>query len=380
LTLKVLHIITGLRRGGAEGVLVRLVCATRPEFDHVVIVLRDEGHFGPVLRDAGIPVHVLDVGGRSNAFAAMARLVRIIRADRPAVVQTWLYHADLLGGIAARLAGTRAVAWGVRNTNLDADAISMPTRLVARVAAWLSGIIPVVIVFNSTESSRVHVDFGYKASRLEVIPNGYDIERLRPDPLQREATRAQLGVRPDELLIGCVARWDPQKDHANLLTALRVIASRRPTLRVMLVGTGMEPQNEQLAALLRTVQMQELTILTGPRDDIPAIMNALDLHVLASLGEAFPNAVAEAMACGTPCVVTDVGDAAYIVSDTGWVAPPRNPQALAAAIEEALVTLERVPRETLSSRCRARIVENFGMRRMTDSYSALWRKLGRRAT
>jgi glycosyltransferase involved in cell wall biosynthesis len=109
-------------------------------------------------------------------------------------------------------------------------------------------------------------------------------------------------------------------------------------------------------------------------------MNALDLHVLASLGEAFPNAVAEAMACGTPCVVTDVGDAAHIVGDTGWVAPPRNPEALAAAIEEALLTFERVPRETLSSRCRARIVENFGMRRMTDSYSALWRKLGRRAT
>jgi glycosyltransferase involved in cell wall biosynthesis len=142
----------------------------------------------------------------------------------------------------------------------------------------------------------------------------------------------------------------------------------------------MEPQNERLQATIRAARLEGLVILAGPRDDIPAIMNALDLHVLASLGEAFPNVVAEAMACGTPCVVTDVGDAAHIVGDTGWVAPPRNPETLAAAIEEALSALEHVPREALRSRCRARIVENFGMSRMTDSFGTLWRKLGCRAT
>jgi glycosyltransferase involved in cell wall biosynthesis len=337
--------------------------------------LRDEDHFGRILRSEGIDVHALDIGSGRNVIAGIATLTRLIRRERPAIVHTWLYHADLLGGAAARLAGVRAIIWGVRNNNLEASAISRSTRRVASIAARLAGHIPQVIVSNSVQASRNHIDFGYQAARFRVIANGYDVDQFRPDARLREATRASLGIAPDELLVGTVARWDPQKDHANLLAALQLVAPRRSKVRILLVGSQMHETNECLRSLIQASSLTERVILAGPRDDVPAIMNALDLHVLSSLGEAFPNVVAEAMACGTPCVVTDVGDAARIVNDTGWVVPARDSDALAAAVEDALSALERQSREALGLRCRSRIVQHFGMSQMVEAYTALWHEL-----
>jgi glycosyltransferase involved in cell wall biosynthesis len=286
-----------------------------------------------------------------------------------------LYHADLLGGLAARLVRIRRVIWSIRNTNLDAGSISTATRAVAWLAARVSRLIPERIVYNSLRSRAVHAQFGYSVRRCQVIQNGYDLEIFRPDPASGAALRAELGVRTDEYLVGCVARWDPQKDHANLVAALGAVARGQPRLRILLVGTGMDPANERLALLLRAADLGTRVILAGPRDDIPTVMNALDLHVLSSSGEAFPNVVAEAMACGTACVVTDVGDAALIVGDTGWMVPPHDSQALASAIEAALGSLQQQSRAILGARCRARVVEHFGLQKMTDSYCTLWREL-----
>jgi glycosyltransferase involved in cell wall biosynthesis len=371
--LKIVHVITGLQLGGAEGVLVRLVCATQAKYEHVVVTLRDQGHFGSVLRKAGITVHEIDIGGRCNTLVGLIRLIRLIRREQPTIVQTWLYHADLLGGLAARVAGVPTVIWGVRNTNLGAAAISRSTRFVAWISARLSNLVPDVIVCNSATSSRVHVEFGYVASRFRLIANGYDIERFRPDERLRQAIRVELGIGPGDLVAGCIARWDRQKDHGNLLRALQVVVPRWPGLRIVLAGTGMDHSNQQLTELIRRARLESCITLLGPRDDIPALMNALDLHVLSSLGEAFPNVVAEAMACGTPCVVTDVGDAAYIAGDTGWVVPACDSEALAVAIDAALKALKSGSREALGSRCRERIVQSFSMSRMTESYTTLWR-------
>ena len=377
---KILHVITGLRLGGAEGVLARLVCTTQPQFEHVVVALRGEDHFGPILQAAGIRLYALDIGKRRGVLGGMLALVRIIFREQPTIVQTWLYHGDVMGGLAARLAGVRTVIWGVRNTNLDADAISPATRRVAWVAARLSGFVPDAIVCNSIVSRNEHIRFGYRPQHFRLIANGYDLERYMPDSILRERTRVQLGIASEVTLVGSVARWDPQKDHANLFAAMRELVAKRPRVRILLVGTGMDGKNASLEGLIRNTGLTERVILTGPRNDIPAIMNAIDLHVLSSLGEAFPNVVAEAMACGTPCVVTDVGDAAQIVGDAGWVAPPRDSNALAATIDSALSSLELQGRETIAKRCRERIVGNFALRQMTDSYVALWDELGCHAT
>ena len=367
--------ITGLQCGGAETVLARLVLETCSEFDHIVVVLRDEAYFGPVLRARGIAVHALDIGHRRGMFGGMSALVRIIRRERPEIVHTWMYHADLLGGLAARLAGVPSVVWGIRNTNLDVAAIGRSARFAAWACARLSSRVPHIITCNSYEAECVHTAFGYRAARFRIIPNGCDIERFRPDPAVREATRAVFAVAPCEVLIGMVARWDTQKDHANLLNAMGRVAKQRQDVRLLLAGAGMDWANAQLVEGVRAAGLDGRVILAGQRDDVPAIMNALDLHVLSSLGEAFPNVVAEAMSCGTPCVVTDVGDAARIVGDTGWIVRPRDSLALATAIEIALVALEKYGRQALGNRCRTLIVENFVMTRMTEAYAGLWREL-----
>ncbi|MDX9768272.1 MAG: glycosyltransferase [Ectothiorhodospiraceae bacterium] len=365
--MKILHVITGLEQGGAEGVLYRLVAAT-PHHEHVVVSLGDEGHFGSRLRTAGVALHTLDMSRRRfGVIRGLWRLCGLIRAERPDLVQTWLYHADLIGGVAARLCGVRAVIWNVRNHALEVGMIRRSTRWVARACARLSRTVPRQTVFCSERAMAVHSAFGYCSNRMRLISNGYDLRRFAPDPLLRAQVRASLDVADDVVLIGMVARFDPQKDHATLLRALRLSSS---DLRCVLVGEGMVSSNAALGASM--AGLEDRILLLGPRDDVPAIMNALDLHVLSSAGEAFPNVVAEAMACGTPCVVTDVGDAAWIVGDTGWVVPPRDADALAQAIDGAVAALAAPDIEERRRRCRERILQRFDMDRMVAAYERLW--------
>lgn len=366
---RVVHVIAGLGDGGAEMVLARLVRADHGR-EHVVVSLTDEGRHGPALRAAGVAVHAL--GQRRGRFTpgAWLRLVRLLRALRPDVVQTWMYHADLLGGLAARAAGVRAVAWGVRSVGVD----SASTRLVVRLCALASHVVPRRIVCVSQEGARLHGRLGYAGGKLVVIPNGYDTAALAPDPVAREALRREWGCVPQTTVLGLVARWNVLKDHATLLAAFaRLVAPDGVDACLVLAGDGMEAGNAELAGLIGRHGLAGRVRLLGPRADVAAVMSALDLHVLSSRVEAFPNVVAEAMCCGTPCIVTDVGDAALIVGDTGWVVPPGDPAALAAAMGSALAA--RAGAEAWARRradARASIVARFGLSAVVESYARLW--------
>jgi glycosyltransferase involved in cell wall biosynthesis len=286
-----------------------------------------------------------------------------------------MYHADLVGGLVARWAGIRSVIWGIRNSSLDADKASFTARAVARTCALLSRIVPSRIVCCSVEAAEAHQRIGYQARKFSVIPNGYDLSRFAPDAEARTRLRQELGIEPQEVVLGMVARWDPVKDHATLLRALARLRQRGAVLRCVLVGTGMTPGNAALTELLCRLGIEDDVLLAGPREDIPAVMNALDLHVLSSAGEAFPNVVAEAMACGTPCVATNVGDTALIVGDAGWVVPRQSAVALADGIEGALAAFDSRDRVLLSRTCRRRIQENFSLEKMVGAYLALWEQV-----
>jgi glycosyltransferase involved in cell wall biosynthesis len=375
--LRVMHIIAGLDQGGAEAVLARLATFDVPGVQHQVVSLTDDGYFGDRLRQAGVPVQAL--GMRRGHFSLRAFLVlrRLIAARRPDVVQTWMYHADLVGGLAARWAGVRAVAWNIRNSGVALHISSATAGRVMRLCAWLSRRVPAAIVCCAEEAALRHKEAGYGGPAMVVIPNGCDLARYRPDAAGRQRQRSAWNVPDGVPLLGCVARWDPQKDHANLLQALALLRAdgAPPDMRCVLVGQGMTAANLPLVAAIQSLGLEPCVILAGASDDVPAAMNALDVHVLPSAAEAFPNVVVEAMACGTPCVVTDVGDAAFIVGAAGWVSSPENPHALAAAIKTALADVLAQGRAQSGEAGRLRAVQVFALDRMADAYAQLWRGL-----
>ena len=174
------------------------------------------------------------------------------------------------------------------------------------------------------------------------------------------------GVTSDEVLLGCVARWDPLKDHENLVHALKRLKDRGSVFRCVLIGRGMNAENGDLQRMIEHWGVADRLVLAGASGDVPAIMNALDFHVLPSRSESLPVAVLEAMACGTPCVVTDVGDARHIVGDTGWVARPQDSGALADSIEQALADCRHGSLKERAAPCRARIIRDFSLARMAS--------------
>jgi len=361
----VLHLITGLATGGAEGMLARLVTRTdRSRFRSVVVSMTDTGTIGPLIAGAGIPVEALGIRRGTVDPSGVMRLVRVLRRYRPDIVQTWLYHADLLGLIVARLGYARHLAWNIRCS--DMAGLTLVRAILSRCSAM-----PERVIINSHAGRRFHEGIGYHPRRWEYIPNGYDTVMLRPDEGARNRLRAALGIDPSATVIGLPARYHPMKDHAGFLAAARQIAAD-PDAVFVLLGAGIEPANRDL---VRAIEAQGLTLrlrLLGERADMSAVYPALDIATLSSaFGEGFPNALGEAMACGVPCVATDSGDAAEIIGPTGIIVPPRDPQALAEGWRR-MITLGHEGRRALGLTARARIVENYDLDRVVQRFEALY--------
>ena len=370
-----MHIISGLGQGGAETVLFRLVTAPGQGASHHVVSLTDDGVFGERLRAAGVAVTTLGMSSGRVSWAGLRSLYRLLKDERPDAVQTWMYHADLIGGVIACLAGVRAVAWGIRNSGANLAQGSRASRVSAWLCARLSRWVPARIVACAEEASRRHRAWGYRADIMQVIPNGYDLSRWQPDAEARVRLRAEWGLAEDAVVIGSVARWNPLKDHANFLAAFAECVQQRPDLKAVLVGDGMTSANAALMALIDQHGLRDQVLLLGRRDDVPAVMNALDIHVLSSQAEGFPNVVAEAMASEVACVVTDVGDAARIVGADGWVAPARDPHALAQATLKAVEALRTPGLPQQLQGARQRIATEYGLDRMVQSYAKVWQEM-----
>jgi glycosyltransferase involved in cell wall biosynthesis len=368
----VVHIITGLNDGGAEAVLYRLVTNDHTR-KHCVISMMAAGKYGPLLQQEGIEVFCLGMPQGRVTIRGVWRLWSLLRVFKPQVVQTWMYHADLIGGVVARLAGVKTICWGIHHSNLTLGMVKRSTIIVAKICARLSGMIPTHIVSCSEQAAMVHQKLGYCAYKFSVIANGYDLQKFDPVVNARVGLLKTLGVPDNTALLGMVARFDPQKDHANLIAALSQVKKQNPQFCCVLVGTDMVSTNRELIELLRKFNMKDHVKLLGPRNDIPFIMSAIDIHVLSSLSEAFPNVLAEAMACATPCVTTDVGDAALIVGETGWVMPAGNAEDMASALLESFVALADTPGWIIrKNRARQRIVENFSLEKMLNAYRDVW--------
>lgn len=373
--LHVVHVITGLHTGGAEMMLYKVLAAMDPaRFSAEVISLSDGGEVRSLIEALGIPVRSLGLTP-SVAWAprALVDLWSMLRASPAAVVQTWMYHADLLGGLAARLAGHRAVCWDIQGSNLDPVTTRWKTRAIVRACAALSGRLPARIICCGHTTRQIHVDLGYAADRIVVIPNAVDVSRFVPNPAARADVRRELGVPDPTLLVGMAARYDPQKDHRTLVDAIGLAAKTRGVeAHVLLFGKDLTPANRELRESIEAAGVAATVHLLGLRSDVARLLAACDVSVLSSAyGEGLPNAVVEAMACAVPCVATDVGDTRWVIDDTGRVVPPRDPGALAAALSDVLA-LPAADRQALGVRARARVAEHFEIRAVADRYHALY--------
>ena len=372
--MRVLHVITDLGVGGAERMLMKLAQRLPAlGIGMEVVSLGGQGVLGADIAAAGVPVSALGMRRASGFLTGVPTLAAHIRRYDPDLVQTWLYHADLVGLLANRLAGGgRPLAWNLRCSDLDPASGKFTTRVIRRLLAQLSAV-PDLVVANSAAGLAAHVTQGYAPRASLLLPNGFDLDEFAPDPAAGAAVRAALSIGPDRKLIGMVARLDPMKDHPNFLQAAAIAQGRRPDLVFLLAGHGCEPSGK-LAELAAELGLGEAVRFLGQRTDIPAIFNALDIATLSSMhGEGFANVLGEAMACRTPCVATDVGDAAAIIGQTGRVVPPRDPAALAQAWLDQL----DVPRAVAGDAARRSVLENYEIGAVARRYAEVYVRIGR---
>ncbi len=366
-------LIRQMNTGGAQRQLVTLLeSLDSSRFTVTLITFYEGGRFADQVRQIPHLQHIsLDKRGRWDVLGFMARLLRELRRLRPDVLHGYMATSNLLAvALKPWLRGTRIV-WGIRVSSMDFRRYEWTERLLFRLECAGSRFADLII--SNSEAGRRHcLAHGFAGRRLLVIPNGIDTDLFRPDGAARETVRAAWGVRADEVLIGLVGRLDPMKDHPTFLRAAARLGQEREDVRFVCVGDGPTAYQEQIQALGRQLGLENRLIWAGSRSDMPAVQNALDVAVSSSqYGEGFPNAIGEAMACGVPCVVTDVGDSAWIIGDTGVVVPPNDPVALAAGWQTCMAHDHR----TLGRRARERVENDFSVPHLVrKTEEALWPK------
>jgi len=373
--MKIVHIITGLNDGGAEHTLFK-ICKYDNLNKHIVISLTGPGKYFSLLKKLKIKVYCLNASFFSiHKFFFLIRLLNLLNPD---IVQTWLVHADFVGGIAARLASIKKIIWNVRYSDLKLGKAKLTTIIIIKILSKLSYLIPKSIVIASKRAKKIYEIKGYDKKKLRFIPNGYDLSILKPSKFQKINFQKKNKIKKKIPLIGKVARFDLKKDHLNLIKALSLIRSKNVNFSCVLIGTNINQSNIKLVSKIKELKLSNHVKLLGQNDDITKVMNGLDVYIQSSsYGEGFPNVVAEAMSCGTPCVVTDVGDAKFIVGKNGWIVPPNNSIKLAKAIEKALSEIGTSHWSRRCNKARLRIKDNFNIINMIKSYGNLWNNVNK---
>jgi len=374
--IRITHIITGLSVGGAEKVLLRLLRnMDRNGFENNVISLTDLGPLAKPLIEAGIHVTAMNFLKGSANLGPIANLASELRSRKPDLVQTWMYHADLIGSMASRLSTRAPVLWNLRQSTLDEFHSKKSTITTAVACARLSSTLPNTIVCGSEAARLVHTDLGYDATKMVLIHNGFDTELFKPSLEQRTAFRVQHNIPEEAVLIGNSSRYDPQKDHRTFLQAAARVVETTSNTQFVLCGDNITPENQELMSLIKDLDLTKYVHVLGPLPDISSFYSAIDILALSSAyGEGAPNVLGEAMSCEVPCVATDVGDSAYIIGDTGLTVPPNNPEAFA----NALLTLSRISkikRVQKGQSARLRIQTEFPLQTMVQRYEDLYKRV-----
>jgi len=372
---KIVHIITGLHTGGAEMTLYKLLSSLNLEhFSSSVISLSSQGTIGTRLKALGIPVFTIGMRSGHPSLLGFWRLCQVVRRLNPDILQGWMYHGNLFAQLVGFLLRRKvSIVWNVRQSLYSLRHETFSTAGVIHLCAKLSRY-PAKIIYNARTSAIQHEALGYCRRKRVVIPNGFDTEQFRPCEKARSQIRRELGLSPSALLIGLISRYHPSKGHQDFLRAAALLVQDCPGVRFILVGREVDHNNEALMKPIRKLCLVNYVHLLGERMDVPDITAVLDLATSSSYSEGFSNSIGEAMACGVPCVVTDVGDSAWIVGETGAVVPPGDHRALATAWKH-LLEIGPEGRQELGAAARNRIKERFNLSAMVTQYEELYGQL-----
>lgn len=373
--MKIAHIITSLDIGGAELVLYRLLVAQPDNTANVsVISLRPEGALAAKLREKGFNVYSLNVTGLFSLISAVSKLVQLLKVLKPEIVQSWLYHADLVASLASlRLDNIRYV-WGIHTCQLPQR--KPLTWLIMKFCAFLSHRVPEKIVCVANSAKQLHLSNGYAAEKLEVIPNGFAVADYQPGPTVavRNALRHALDLPLSAIVVGVIARWHADKGQDVMLEAIKHIQPRHPDVFFLFVGKGCDAGNVAMTRLIKACPYPEKIISLGERADIPALLNMVDLFCMPSRTEAFPLALGEAMSASLPVVATDVGDVEYMTGHLVKLAKPGDSVSLAQGVSDMLAS-SADSRTELGKKLYKRVSEHFSIEQMVQRYQQLYRNL-----
>ena len=358
--MKVLFLVRDLGVGGSQRQLAVLAAGlARRGHDVAVALLYAGGALETLLADSGVRLLPIGKSSRWDALAPLARLRRLFASEAPDLVYAFLPTQTTLAALLLPPSCKTKLVFGVRAGGMQLDQYDALSALTYRSEVWLSRRADLVIA-NARAVRADAVTRGLPSDRIAVVPNGIDTEKMQTDAAAGQAMRRAWGVSDDALVVGCVARLDPMKDHANLLQAAARFADKHPDARFVCVGTGQTDYRRKLEATANSFGLSDRVVWAGEIGDVRAAYSAFDIATLTSaFGEGFPNAIGEAMACGVPVVATDVGDARDIVGKHGEVVPPKEPELLQGAW--ARLRLRLAQDHDLRQDARGSIIANYGL-------------------
>lgn len=369
--MKIYHIIIGLNIGGAESMLKKLIQSQlkNPNYKHSIVSLTKIGSIGIELQEQGVKVQALGMKNVFSLFPTLINLTRILKSEKPDIVQTWMYHADLIGGLAAKIAGIKCILWGIRATKINIGN-NRSTLYVQKLCAILSRYVPSKIICVAEASKKSHVLIGYDERKMLVINNGFDIEHFSSSGKSKKQIRKELDVH-DRFVVGSVGRLNLDKNHYLLLSVAEKIVKKIPNATFLLVGRGVDDANSEFYKTIEKKKLLNHFRLIGEVEDIVKYYQSMDVFCLHSDTEGFPNVLGEAMASGLPCVATDAGDAKVLLDDDSMVVDCGD----ADGIAERIVMLEQLPmaeRERIGNANTEKIKKNYSIDQISKKFEKLY--------